>query len=237
MAQRWQCSHGRAGFAGPDRDIPVAPQTRRRHPESDPAQRQRRGLSQCQSCWKSKADGIVLEKCDGCKMIDYCSPECQRKGWPNHKVKCKINQATVQATRGLEGESNALRSFANKHRPTLAKYSMIALNLVVDRTRCTRDVLLTPFYVIDANVVPLNAEEFGERSAEEMREQLRIADEEQKSAGLWGSLFVVLRCRFPTCTLTNITAVGFGKTALSHMRPGLPWKSELKRMMNEGIVI
>jgi len=183
-------------------------------------------------------------------MIDYCSPECQRKGWPNHKVKCKLNRATVQATQGLEGEREALRSFTNKHRPTLAKYSMIALNLVVDRTRCTRDVLLielyprpeaqktqTSFYVVDANVVPLNAEEFGERSAEDMREQLRIADEEQKREGLWGSLFVVLRCRFPTCTLTNITAVGFGETALSYLRPGLPWKNELKRMLNEGIVI
>jgi len=156
-----------------------------------------------------------------------------------------LNRAVREGTQETP-EIKTLRSFTNKHRPTLAKYSIIALNLVADSTRCLRDVLLielhprpesrrteTSFYVIDASVVSL--EEF--EKAEEMREQLRVANVEQQNAGLLGSLFVVLSSTLPTCKLMNITAVGFGRTSLSRLRPGLPWKDELKRMLNEGIVI
>ena len=29
-----------------------------------------------------------LKQCSGCHLIKYCSTECQRKNWPNHKKTC-----------------------------------------------------------------------------------------------------------------------------------------------------
>jgi len=138
-------------------------------------------------------------------------------------------------------------SFAQKHRPTLANCAIVALDLFIDRARCMGYVLLvelyprpesrrieTSFYVTDAKVVPL--EEFGAQ-AEEMRKQLVMANEEQKKSGALGTLFVLLRGNLPTGQVTNVTGVGFGEHSLSGLRPGLPWKDKLKRMLNEGIVV
>lgn len=32
---------------------------------------------------------VSLKKCSRCRTAFYCSPECQRQDWPNHKVRCK----------------------------------------------------------------------------------------------------------------------------------------------------
>ncbi|KDQ07503.1 hypothetical protein BOTBODRAFT_149196 [Botryobasidium botryosum FD-172 SS1] len=225
---------------------PTAPHTRRRHPESDPAQSQRKDYAQCQYCWKSKADGITLKKCAACQMEEYCSRECQKNAWPSHKARCKMNRSTQQITQEMHmPDVKTLYSFAQKHRANLANCSIVALDLFIDPTRCMRFVLLvelyprpesrrieTSFYVTEAKVVPL--EEFGAQ-ADELRKQLALANEEQKKSGALGTLFVLLRANLPTGQVTNVTGVGFGEHSLQGLRRGLPWKEKLKKMLNEGI--
>lgn len=256
--------------------IPNAPQSTQRHPESDPAESMRNTLTQCQYCWKSKSESVVLKKCAACQMEIYCvsishqprilareprltyhlnlhgcdlviqSPECQKKAWPSHKTKCKLNR-TSRENPELASALDKLRLFTSKHRPTIAEYGIRALDLVVDPTRCLRDVLLLTvayraearrpelsFYLVSADVVPLDM--FGDR-AEEMRGQLRLANQAQQRVGLTGSFFTVLSCASPGCMAMNITPVGFAKRDLVDFRPGMPWKEEMERRLNEGIVI
>ena len=46
----------------------------------------------CMNC-KQGADkerGIKLSKCSVCKIVSYCSKECQKADWKNHKKACKL---------------------------------------------------------------------------------------------------------------------------------------------------
>lgn len=167
-----------------------------------------------------------------------------------HKAQCMINRQTQAALTpvGLEPSTlQSLRSFTSKHRPTLARYAIISLDLVADPTRCLNYVLFvelyprpesrrseTAFYVIDASVIPL--EEVGAQT-EQMREQLLQANEDHKKQGLMGCCFVVLNATTPTCILKNVAPVGFARNALSGLRAGMQWRDDLKRMLNEGIVV
>jgi len=42
----------------------------------------------CDHC-NERVQSKSLSICSGCKMVQYCSRECQRSAWPNHKAKCK----------------------------------------------------------------------------------------------------------------------------------------------------
>lgn len=48
----------------------------------------------CMNCSKGEnEEGVVLSKCGGCKEISYCSIECQRADWKNHKQLCKLQRS------------------------------------------------------------------------------------------------------------------------------------------------
>ncbi|KAJ7133658.1 hypothetical protein C8R43DRAFT_1239436 [Mycena crocata] len=42
-------------------------------------------------------------RCSACKNVSYCSPECQRRDWKNHKVQCKLaaSQSNASAQAGV----------------------------------------------------------------------------------------------------------------------------------------
>jgi len=48
-------------------------------------------LSICANCGKGEEDGIIdkLKSCNACKMVKYCSRECQIAHRPQHKKECK----------------------------------------------------------------------------------------------------------------------------------------------------
>lgn len=43
----------------------------------------------CAACNEIK-DCTSLMKCGGCRVVQYCSEDCQRADWPVHKDQCKI---------------------------------------------------------------------------------------------------------------------------------------------------
>ncbi|KAK5578095.1 hypothetical protein RB653_003048 [Dictyostelium firmibasis] len=54
----------------------------------------------CDECLKNKLDlgeGKTLKRCSGCKLVYYCSTDCQTKSWKIHKRECKI-LSTVPST-------------------------------------------------------------------------------------------------------------------------------------------
>ena len=49
-------------------------------------------------------DGCTLMKCSKCASQRYCSPECQRAEWPNHKGQCKRIAAIAREMEADKGE-------------------------------------------------------------------------------------------------------------------------------------
>ena len=51
----------------------------------------KRKSSRCFECLRFEDDEvevIFLKKCGGCKIVSFCSEECQRKSWATHKKAC-----------------------------------------------------------------------------------------------------------------------------------------------------
>jgi len=48
------------------------------------------GLWKCAKCGKNDEKN---KKCSGCYYVYYCSPECQREHWEEHKKDCKVTQS------------------------------------------------------------------------------------------------------------------------------------------------
>ncbi len=49
----------------------------------------------CASCGKAAVDDVKLKKC-ACKIVQYCSVECQKNHRPNHKKECKKRMAEIR---------------------------------------------------------------------------------------------------------------------------------------------
>ncbi|KIY65735.1 hypothetical protein CYLTODRAFT_400012 [Cylindrobasidium torrendii FP15055 ss-10] len=43
-----------------------------------------------------------LQKCSSCKLIIYCSQECQKRGWKSHKAECKSRTHRPQRLKSQE---------------------------------------------------------------------------------------------------------------------------------------
>ena len=49
----------------------------------------------CANCGKAEEDDNKLKTCTSCKMVKYCSRDCQRSHWPKHKKACKKRAAEL----------------------------------------------------------------------------------------------------------------------------------------------
>ncbi|KAJ7183475.1 hypothetical protein C8R46DRAFT_1308118 [Mycena filopes] len=95
----------------------------------------RLGLA-CYKCFK-EGDGL-LSRCGGCRRISYCSPECQKADWRNHKPICKalssieknnpMALATSFSTLPSEPTTdlNVLHNITKAHASTLLTYCQLS---------------------------------------------------------------------------------------------------------------
>jgi len=46
-------------------------------------------IVECSFCRKDEPDDQEFGECTGCRLVLYCSKECQRSDWKQHKVECR----------------------------------------------------------------------------------------------------------------------------------------------------
>ena len=58
----------------------------------------------CGCCNKKNKPEETFRKCSQCKTVRYCSTECQRKSWKQHKSVCKNSKVTHPPTQPINNE-------------------------------------------------------------------------------------------------------------------------------------
>ena len=79
-----------------------------------------RATARCAACAGSPGK---LRVCTGCKFARYCTRECQRAGWPLHKLVCKMCAADREIADGFRGVSAGARLHSLEHLVTLLRGS------------------------------------------------------------------------------------------------------------------
>src|SRR6056300_35399 len=53
----------------------------------------------CANCGRAEVDDVKLKICTACKLVKYCSVECQKNHRPQHKKACKKRMAQIRDDR------------------------------------------------------------------------------------------------------------------------------------------
>ncbi|KZT69925.1 hypothetical protein DAEQUDRAFT_668663, partial [Daedalea quercina L-15889] len=88
------CAQGRERQAGPDAMEAARKRvlgTKEGRPDVGDAW-MNKNARECANCQVVKDKALLV--CSRCKLINYCSKECQKKHWPKHKVWCKTAAAS-----------------------------------------------------------------------------------------------------------------------------------------------
>ncbi|KAF9553405.1 hypothetical protein CPC08DRAFT_233432 [Agrocybe pediades] len=95
-----------------------------------------REMKQCQHCFKSDTDDKQLLACAKCKSSYYCSRDCQKGNWPEHKPLCKIIKESREVLEANPGGGPSLADAYKKitkwielSRPLLGFAALHALTL------------------------------------------------------------------------------------------------------------
>eukprot|EP00571_Detonula_confervacea_P005627 CAMPEP_0172322346 /NCGR_PEP_ID=MMETSP1058-20130122/45653_1 /TAXON_ID=83371 /ORGANISM="Detonula confervacea, Strain CCMP 353" /LENGTH=213 /DNA_ID=CAMNT_0013038069 /DNA_START=42 /DNA_END=683 /DNA_ORIENTATION=+ len=81
---------------------------------------------ECNHCGTTDTDGISI--CAGCRLVSYCSRDCQLASWPNHKFLCKA--AKKEAKRHLDDVVSAARDGDLVELRRLLKTYPLTINMI-----------------------------------------------------------------------------------------------------------
>ena len=56
----------------------------------------------CASCGNGKGDNVKLKTCTACKLVRYCSVQCQKNHRPQHKTACNRRAAQIEEERSAK---------------------------------------------------------------------------------------------------------------------------------------
>lgn len=72
---------------------------------AEPEEEEVEGCARCGAVQRFTPDNLEgkLMKCGGCRLVSYCSRECQKKAWKQHKVDCKA----IRARREQQSQSSS----------------------------------------------------------------------------------------------------------------------------------
>ncbi|TFK63416.1 hypothetical protein BDN72DRAFT_322946 [Pluteus cervinus] len=245
------------------KDIPPAPA----HTSPLSAEKQgsvRQELVSCQYCFRSKAEGLTLSICTGCRIELYCvrqirsfefsfnlvnrtinskSKECQKKAWPMHKPKCQFNQRNRHFIN--EDKMKRLRTFTRAHGPAIAEAGTRALEVGIRPENAQESILYLNVRERPATRPELSYyvtkaevkpfEILGEEAAKEFREQLKRIIKHRTDRELDFSGVFFVALHDEEHGLTNISPTAYSDE-VTYDEP-VPWKEWMMEHMNGGILL
>ncbi|KAJ7147171.1 hypothetical protein C8R43DRAFT_543572 [Mycena crocata] len=85
----------------------------------------------CSACYKSENKKIKFRRCGACQKAAYCSVDCQKKDWKNHKTRCHLQAQNREAlpTRGTPERDllSDIKKWFAKHTQLLVYCAMHAM--------------------------------------------------------------------------------------------------------------
>lgn len=75
----------------------------------------------CAQCGKEETKDLKLLSCNNCRIVRYCSKECQVLAWPKHKEMCKIFYADSE---------EQLRAIRHLRKPEILKQMTYAADMI-----------------------------------------------------------------------------------------------------------
>ncbi|KAJ7741459.1 hypothetical protein DFH07DRAFT_943574 [Mycena maculata] len=114
----------------------------------------------CATCYKPEPKSPKFSRCGACQEAVYCSKECQKKDWKNHKKPCKLfgqlhDALPVRGTPGRDTLSDIKKWFAalllQKHTQLMVYGGVHALQL---HDRANASLLTTHMLVVELNPAP-----------------------------------------------------------------------------------
>ncbi|KAF5368805.1 hypothetical protein D9757_012282 [Collybiopsis confluens] len=97
-----------------------------------------RGLRICDQCGQYESPAVKFRLCGGCMVTQYCSQECQKEHWPQHRPICKHTTSQMAAIKqqhaavNYQNDENIaknLRKFCSTHTALLSWVGFQALQL------------------------------------------------------------------------------------------------------------
>jgi TPR repeat protein len=80
----------------------------------------------CASCGKAEVDNVKLKNCAACKLVKYCSVDCQKNHRPQHKKACKKRAA----------ENRDVQLFTQPDESCYGECPICCLPLPIDLSKC-----------------------------------------------------------------------------------------------------
>ncbi|KIO27666.1 hypothetical protein M407DRAFT_232456 [Tulasnella calospora MUT 4182] len=202
----------------------------------------------CQQCSKSKATGAKLLKCLRCGIATYCSKECQKKHWPDHKPQCDLNAPNREQSMDSESLFHQLRSWTSRHRPTFTQNISFSLGLLQDNTAFERKVAIhvlehqpkakrtaEKFKIMHSGAAPIDALEKINPAFDTLRDQRNHQHQELKAKrpDFLGVAMYLLIAVSDEEIATNIVPVGL-TTDFEGEIPPPHWKEKMIWSINSG---
>ncbi|KAH8101384.1 hypothetical protein BXZ70DRAFT_932795 [Cristinia sonorae] len=69
---------------------------------------------QCQKCWKRRTAMVKLFVCSSCKITSYCSKQCQKEDWRDHKGRCRENTERRKRMAEMDELTKTLRELTGE---------------------------------------------------------------------------------------------------------------------------
>ncbi|KZV92294.1 hypothetical protein EXIGLDRAFT_836581 [Exidia glandulosa HHB12029] len=208
-------------------------------------------LKQCQTCYKTTDDlpaGTKLLGCGACGRAHYCSRECQKVNWKDHKPFCTANQGVLGAIQTHENRSlatceDALKKWIQLQRPLLFLTLARALELyktpnrimdellVIVLSRTSERAIEKAFVVEEASVVPM------EMVAEKLGPALTsILERSKNSLSSGGGGCGLVMSLVKDYDISHVTPVQFEHPVTTEeVKPEPQWEEQLKAAVGVGL--
>lgn len=151
-------------------------------------------IGYCRSC-----DGPGIKKCGQCQLVRYCSVECQRKDWPNHKLICSKKKELMETISDEDRKYGIYLSkihyyavfttvFNHMERANISFFDYPGCLLDIDTSKCTYKTPVDPIEIFMTSSFWMCDEEFISSILSEYHQTMELEKD---------TFYIIIKCGNP----------------------------------------